>query len=141
MIKICVWHSVTASPLSSLLPVSDCELSHISSIAAYIGARGSSQLSIAARQIIVRSQPGLSSLHWRLCAERIGFQQIKNDGIGPSKGERICCYFIHCLHYTVSTLPHLPLVEGSAAFEGLIARLSRLQFGCDRICFYYAIPM
>ena len=63
----------------------------------YIGARGSSQLSIAARQIIGTSQPGLSSLYWRLsslywrlsslywrlCVERIVFQPIKYNGIRP----------------------------------------------------------
>ena len=37
--------------------------------------------------------------------------------------------------FTVLTLPHLPPVEGYAAFEGLIVCLSRLQFGCDRICY------
>ena len=37
--------------------------------------------------------------------------------------------------YTVSTLPNLPPVEDSVAFEGLIACLSRMQFCCDRKCY------
>ena len=48
------------------------------------------------------------------------------------QGERICCYYIHCLHCLQFQLCHIFLF---CLFEGLIACLSKLQFICDRILY------